>query len=230
MLCREIGRHTCRYLTGPQAKLCSSTSRTGCSLYPTPGTFGDGFGLHVQTQRLRTKEQRNIGTPSTQSGSCVGVHCHVHMLHSVHKRVFHLVDFQITGMLNAALCPRGGRQMSHLRAALARTIRSRICFVVGPKSQDALNFKHFALDELFDMGSETACLKILLLRCCPGDWRNEDGFEKILRPVETQERALKMLEDLLVPFPCRRPFWVYPRSRWVGADQSLLDLWASIHN
>ena len=145
--------------------------------------------------------------------SCFGVHCHVHMLHSVHKRVFHLVDFQITGMLNAALCPRGGRQMSHLRAALARTIRSRICFVVGPISQDALNFKHFALDELFGMGSETACLKILLLRCCPGDCWNEDGFKKILRPGETQERALKMLEDLLVPFSCRRSFWVYPRSR-----------------
>ena len=41
--------------------------------------------------------------------SCFGVHCHVHMLHSVHKQVFHLVDFQITGILNAALCLRGGR-------------------------------------------------------------------------------------------------------------------------
>ena len=34
--------------------------------------------------------------------------------------------------------------------------------------------------------------------------------------------ALKMLEDLLVPFLCRRPFWFYPRSRWVGNRPKLV--------
>ena len=161
-----------------------------------------------------------------------GVHCHVHMLHAIHKRVFHLVDPDVSGMINLALCLRGGRQMANLREALKRTLQANIKFIAGPISAAGTKFKHFVLDTLLGSSLEAARNKTLLLRGCPGDWRNEDSFEYVLRAGETPDIALAMLETVLAPFLCRRAFWIYPRSRWVGADQSLLDigLWLSIHN
>ena len=164
--------------------------------------------------------------------SSLVVHCHVHMLYAVHKKTFSLVDPDLTGLINIALCVRGGRQMVHLKATLARVLMAKLKVVRGPCSEAAVKHKHFVLDLYFGHCKWNVGHKILLLRCAPGNWMNHDAFEYILRPGESEEDAKQTLKKHLVPFLCRRAWRIYPRSRWGGADKSFADvgIWASIHN
>ena len=163
--------------------------------------------------------------------SSLVVHCHVHMLYAVHKKTFSLVDPDLTGLINIALCVRGGRQMVHLKAALARVLMAKLKFVRGHCSEAAMKHKHFVLDLYFGHDKWNVGHKILLLRCAPGNFMNHDAFEYILRPGESEEDAKQTLKKYLVPFLCRRAWRIYPRSRWIGADKSFADvgIWASIH-
>ena len=178
------------------------------------------------------RAERHLGKarPSWQHFS---LHCQVHMLHGVHKKVYQMLSGDLTGIINIALCVRGGREMVHLRAALLRALSSRLCFVTGPLSEAAYAHKCFVMDLYYGPNAPSNIgHKMLLLRCAPGDWRNHERFEYILRPGESEDDARAVLRQYLVPFLCRRAFSLYAKSRWIGADQSFADIgiWASVHN
>ena len=80
--------------------------------------------------------------------------------------------------------------------------------------------------------SEFAWLRFILLRCCPGDWRDRDHIYFIASPDVTKQDVLRLLFRVLVPPLFGHCPHRYPDHRWSGYDVTLKDMGlpGSIHN
>ena len=65
---------------------------------------------------------------------------------------------------------------------------------------------------------------MLLERCAPGDWRDENHFIFVAEPGETRVDVLRLLFKEFVPALFPHAPYMFPRHRWTGADITFRDV------
>ena len=145
------------------------------------------------------------------------------MLHSVHKRVFHLVDFQITGMLNAAVVSTRRSPNEPLAACFDSNHWIQNLFRRWPDKPGCAQCQALCTGRSSSVWAQRRhAMRFYHCAVVQATGGMRMGSNTPFAQGETQLHALKMLEDVLVPFLCMRPFWGHPLSRWAGSRPKLV--------
>ena len=159
--------------------------------------------------------------------------CDVHSLATVHTRVFALCDETVTGIQRISNSLQGGSTMSLFRKAMRRVL-ARDLKLVYTSPPEATSYRNAILDLFCGDEIGLAPLRSILLQCAGGDWRDDTGFQFLVKSDGLRRRVdiLKMLYKHLVPALAGHVPASFPRHRWTGALKSVRDvgLMACCHN
>ena len=148
--------------------------------------------------------------------------CDVHKLHGIAKGMFDLGPEFISGLIKTCLSLRSG-QMGSFRKTLRQVISERIDVDHGepvfPKSQmEAL--RHFYLQLFFEDTQPRD--KVAILHLLNGDWQG-NAVQHFCHAgcCLSEEHSLERITSLLLRVLASKGPRVFPRHKWVGAEESL---------
>ena len=147
--------------------------------------------------------------------------CEVHKAATCHKVAFLLMEFTISGVLNASLSVNFGNYIGRFRRHTYDVIKAILIFRTTPLDQAAKTYKMHILRIFCASGRRRSFKVTCLLRLLPGDWRNTSAVEYILQPGESAADAREHVARGVSTALCSAKFFEYPRHRWTGADISV---------
>ena len=178
--------------------------------------------------QARSNERKERGIHAARSGDEVPwvrlqLHCQVHMVAGVFKKVFDLVDATIVGQVHFALAMNYSSGLHVWRQELAAVIKERLLICFGRPPQSAIDHKRQVLRLCLSRGSHRL-EKLLALHALPnGDWRNPHKVECYL-PMGAQpnpDAIAAVIAKGLVQVAASSKYTMWPRHRWTKADRAL---------
>eukprot|EP00971_Amphidinium_carterae_P158738 3146983-Amphidinium_carterae.1 len=111
---------------------------------------------------------------------------------------------------------------------LLQELEERIVVKAGKCSEDALQHKRVVLSLCLGNSYQGVATIVQLMLVCNGDWRNTSVVESYWNPASEAEPNASMVVNKVVScimqtLAASRPH-VYPRSRWTGFKQAVVDL------
>lgn len=150
--------------------------------------------------------------------------CDVHVTSAVISTVFGLLPQCIKGMTAIALSLGQFGQISLFRASFRKVLSQMLRLVYDLPSKQAMNYRDSVIDVFLGQSQRHAPLRMVLSRCASGDWRRTDVFEYFASPGDTRESVVNLLHEQFVPALLGHSPRTWPRNRWTGFDDSLLDI------
>ena len=155
-----------------------------------------------------------------------GLHlpCNVHLVANAFSRTFAFVDEHITGLIGFSLSLSFGSSMLAFRKSLIAAVSLMPLEIVeGTPPPDVVAYRQHVL-ELFGGTGRNLEVKRFLLQTFPnGDWRRKHSIQVYVEAGAGFEREalLEKLGTVLALSLTGTLFRVYPRHRWIGADQTV---------
>ena len=150
--------------------------------------------------------------------------CQVHILAGIHTRTFSFMDADISSMIACSLSLNQGGEVILFRAALRRTLRSMLVLRREPLPEEAKRYRAFVVSTFYGNSKLVLPAALSLLRLAGGDWRRQDRFEYMVNEDESFDDALEVLHRELVPLLVPHAPRTFPRSRWSGLEEAIVDL------
>jgi hypothetical protein len=211
---QAIDRNTSETMLPAIQQQSRVTANTDAFKRKIRSTAVDGAGYNGRTERHLIRAR--------VAWTLLLLHCFVHALYGVHKKMYSLVQAPISGVVAFALSLQPGGSLSNFRESVMLAIEQKLCIVASHRlSSDAARYKEFVFDMLFDSFPSAKEYKTALFRCCPGDWRVTSKFTFVAPEGTNASSVLMYLRVHLLPYlvpDMPRPF---PRQRWMGASESL---------
>jgi len=123
--------------------------------------------------------------------------------------------------------------MGRLRRGARKAINQRLLIVQHVNvSAEAEAFKVAVMDAFIGSSPKLSWLRALLLRCCPGDWRDPTKFVVAAPPTWSRRQVLRWVFHNVVPALWGHCPFRCPTHRWTGIEETLRDIGlpAAIHN
>ena len=139
------------------------------------------------------------------------------------SKSFNLVSEDISGLINFALSLNIGSSLLTFRRCLASVVEERLALVFGHPPREVLEHQAFVLQLFGRTGTKVMERQHILQGLRLGDWRKTDVVEVYVTPG-TQfscEHILQTVVSGLCYALCNSQFSLYPRHRWLGADQAV---------
>lgn len=152
----------------------------------------DGAGSIAKAERHIQEERDDKGW------NFMHLTCRVHLVSGIHTRLFGLMPSDISGLvsLSLALSPVG--QMGRCRHAVRKTLADKVYLVAAATlSDEARAFKQVVVSTFVGDRFDKVPLRMVLERCCPGDWR-QPGWPVVANKGESRREVLKMMYKVLV--------------------------------
>jgi hypothetical protein len=188
-------------------------------------TTTDSFTGNFRAERLNAEVRKGW--------FWISVFCHLHKIATAQARVVVPLDLEVSWLIGLAKSLEPAGEMNKMRSCLRRVIRDRRRVIAEPEPPDstATDYKNLILDTFLPASEDTATIRLILLRCAPGDWRRTDSFDIFVAPGWTVAPTVNFIESMFVSCIAGCVPFVFPRSRWTGADRTLkqVGLFLGIH-
>lgn len=180
------------------------------------------------------KAERHIASsPPLQSH--LHVTCEIHKVAHIAQRLAVPADTVVTGMVNISLSLSRPGGMGVFRRILRRILKERVVKLRGSAGPRAEAHRRAVLDLYCpnQQDSQTRASERGLV-----EWLANGDFENCMEVqhycsgcCQDEEYTKQRFQTLFVNSVARRPFRVFPRSKWTGADEACraLGLLASMH-
>lgn len=174
------------------------------------------------------RTERHIMAGRADKGwSLLHLPCRVHIVSGITARFFDSSPDDVSGLVAVSLALGAPGQMGRFRQAVRTTLARKLRLVDAVHlSESASAFKRLVLGAFLGHrpAAEQLRLRLLLEKCCPGDWRDPTCWPIISRPGESRGDILKVMCKTFVQVLFGHTPFCFPRHRWTGAEKALMDI------
>ncbi|CAK9031890.1 unnamed protein product, partial [Durusdinium trenchii] len=179
----------------------------------------DDLSANTAAERLLSEREKEL-YPGVDFGK-LHLPCEVHKCHGIAKSMFQLLPDFTSGLIKAALALRSGH-MRQLRLIVKDLIRDKLRIYRATPSftgSDSSAFRDHMMKVFFS--TCTSAEKASVVSLFNGDWSDPEIQHVCLGCCSSREHTIHKMETLALPVFLWRGPRVFPRHKWVGADDSL---------
>ena len=154
--------------------------------------------------------------------------CDLHIIQACYKWTYDLLEKNISGMIHCSLSLQLGSAMALWRRCLKEEILDTLHIKHGVPPDHCVRFRKHVLQLFLSHGRNMLTRRVLLSVLPNGDWSCDSTVEiyvglGVFTCVDRDQLASLVSNGMAVALAWSRP-WLYPRSRWVGAEMATDEL------
>ena len=165
------------------------------------------------------------------SGSWSGLEfdCEIHSTARAFQKTYdELLEADVSGILNVALCLRSGSNMMLFRRCLLAECRAKLKILRGSIPQEALQYRSTFLRQFVSTGANVLLNRLLLCRLPNGLWSDTSVIQIYIPHSQAEPVNVRALANVITSSLCyvltgSKPH-LFARHRWTGCDLAVEEL------